>query len=37
MNSRFSLTKHAAGSGGTLRELSQKVRWRESLGHLTID
>ena len=31
MNSHLSLTKHASGSGGTLRELSQKVGWRESL------
>jgi hypothetical protein len=31
MNSRFSLTKHASGSGGNLRAQVQQITWRESL------
>jgi hypothetical protein len=33
----LNLNKHASDSGGTLLELSQKVGWRESLGHSTVD
>lgn len=36
MNSRFSLTRHASGSRGKLRESSQKVGWRRVFANFMV-